>query len=490
MDLIPYKLPPSKSYRVVILIKNPVIHHHIRENYVKKLNTYGIKDSEILIIGFNPQGGKKDTVGWLTNNVDTVLEKSRCKMLMVCDSKMYEYITGVKSSKGHCSYDVSTIFKYKTNCVPITNYRAINYNTQLAKKLIDGMNSLDIAINSLPKKINIRDVKYAEYPNTYDEIEKALHGLLNEQVLAVDIEAFSLSHLETGIGTISFSKDEDHAVCFCVEYIKLGEKTSAIALRKLLVWFFTNCTAKYLFHRAQYDVKILIFDLFMWRKSDNYAGFVDGANTFKNFEDTMILTYVATNNTTQNVLNLKDNTMEFAGNYAIDIKDITKHNPKVVLEYNAKDTCNTMYLWGKYIDKVTRDQQWTAYKVLRDTVMSLVQADIHGIHISMRKAKSLEKQIRKEIQDIKTEIMSMDCVKSFRLSNTKKANWEYNLKSKTKVKSLPDVLEEYNPNSGTQTADLIHTYLNVEVTDTTKTGLPSMTVDSLTALKNILYPNV
>ena len=488
MDLVPLRYPASGKYRVVILIKNPVQLHKIEDSYFKGLKKLGVKKKEILVVGFEPQGGKVDTVGWLVNNLDLVLKKSKCKLLMVCDSKMYEYITGVKSSKGHCSYDKSKIFDYEVNCVPIINYRAINYNIQLAKKLVDGMNSIGIALNSLPKQLNIRDVEDAYYPTSQAEIEEALWLLLEQENLAVDIEAFSLSHLETGIGTISFSQDKKTAVCFSVEYVKLGERTTNDNLRGLLAWFFKETKAMLYFHRAQYDVKILIFDLFMKRKPNNYAGFVEGAKCFRNFEDTMLLTYVCTNNTTQNVLNLKDNTIEYSGNYAIDIKDITKHEPSVVREYNARDTCNTMYLWEKYVYTMLKENQVEAYEVLKATVLPLIQADIHGIHIDIGIAKKLKKDVGNEIKAIQKDIAKLDCVNSFRIARTKEETWNYNLTSKTKVKKVPKELIEFNANSGTQTADLIHTFLNVDVVDTTKTGLPSMSVDSISALKNTMFP--
>ena len=262
-------------------------------------------------------------------------------------------------------------------------------------------------------------------------------------------------------------------MAFSVEYKEKGERCSNIIVRKLLVKFFTNCEAKYYFHRAQFDIKILIFDLFMWRQSGNYKGFVHGMNAFKNFEDTMILVYVCTNNTSQNVLNLKDNTIEFSGNYAINVKDITEHEPEIVLNYNGRDGCNTMYLWDKYIDKMQREEQVKAYEVLKNTVLPLVQADIHGIHINKRKSLTLKKEVKKEIEGIQQSILDLKCVREFRKQKTIKEVWEYNLKAKTKVKKLPAELVEFNPNSGTQVAELLHDFLKVEVIDTTKTGLPS-----------------
>ena len=486
MDLVPYKIPPSGNYRVVILIKTPVDVNSIEKHYVNDLHKYGVKDSEILIVGFEPQGSKKDTIGWLKNNLDIILSKSKCKMLMVCDSKMYEYITDVKASKGHCSYDKSVIFKYEVNCVPVISYKAINFNPQLAKKLSDSMNSLDIAIHSLPKSINVRSIKDVQYPTKRSDIFKCLRELLSAENLAIDIETFGLDHLNAGIGTISFSKHKNHAIAFCVDYQKLGERINNTGIKSLLKWFFQKCKAKFYFHRGQYDLKILIYELFMEQQPGNYTGFVEGMRAFKNFNDTLILTYVCTNNTTQNTLNLKDNTIEFSGNYAIDIKDITKHEPKVVLEYNARDTCNTMYLWEKYADTMYKENQVKAYEVLRNTVLPLVQADIHGLHISKRKAVSLEKKVRKEIEEINNEIKSLNCVKEFREQNARQKVWEYNLKSKSKIKQYKGELAEFNPNSSTQVSKLLHDYLGIEVLDRTKKGQPSVTVDSLLALKHHL----
>ena len=48
----------------------------------------------------------------------------------------------------------------------------------------------------------------------------------------------------------------------------------------------------------------------------------------------MILAYLAKNATTPVSIGLKEVALEYVGNYAIEIKNITKHSKKEILKYN------------------------------------------------------------------------------------------------------------------------------------------------------------
>ena len=82
---------------------------------------------------------------------------------------------------------------------------------------------------------------------------------------------------------------------------------------------------KLTYHNANFDIKILIYELFMNGMLDQ-AGMIKGIKQLtKNFDDTKLIIYLATNSCAGNTLGLKPNAHEYAGNYAEeDVKDIRK----------------------------------------------------------------------------------------------------------------------------------------------------------------------
>ena len=63
-----------------------------------------------------------------------------------------------------------------------------------------------------------------------------------------------------------------------------------------------------------------------------------------NIDDTLLMTYLCTNNTQENTLGLKENALSFTGQYAVDVKDISLLPVNVLLEYNLKDVLATYWL--------------------------------------------------------------------------------------------------------------------------------------------------
>jgi DNA polymerase-1 len=488
MDLQTFSNPPKGEYKVILLASDVSDVGALKRYYIEPMHKlHNILPEDVLAISYEFKKGKKDNVEWLKNNIPVVLKKSKAKVLLVLDSKLFEYITGCKSSKFQRSYTKSTIFETPINTVPIINYKAVKYNTSLADRLTIGLGSVNTAISSLPMSVKTRVVKDTSYPTNSLDIYRQLFALMDEPILSVDIEAFGLTNLTAGIGTISFSPTIDKALSFSVCYTKKGVRDKRGYVHKILKKFFTEYKGKTLFHRAQYDVMILIYELFMEADSSNWSGFVEGTKAFSNIEDSMLMLYCCTNNTTQNILNLKDNTLEFAGNYAIDIEDITIHEPAVVLEYNARDSCNALWLYQKYLKQIEEENLSVAYRVLVESVVPLAQAEIHGIHIDKKEADELKRSVGRKINRLVSRITKSSLVKEYLKQATLDAVWEYNLKSKTKVvdiKTYPTI--EFNPNSDKQVGKLIHNFKGIEVLDTTKKGSPSITVDNLIKLKHYI----
>jgi len=489
MEAITFVPGAKAPFKLAIMIKEASLdRRELQKHYMDNLVKKGIKPEDVVCIGLryvNNKALKKPTTQWIVNNLPILLNKLEVKTIAIADSNYFKYITGNSQSKYIKSFCKPIIKGLEhLNCVPLVNYRAISHNSSMQSKMLLSLESIPDALSGLPSSLGTRVVKHQYYPDNLKDVKEALDGLLEIPRLAVDLETFSLDHRIAGIGTISFSPDEDTCIAFKVQYETIGERTGNSNLYRILKKFFELYQGVLEFHRGQYDIKVMVYELFM-RGASDWEGLVHGLDQFKNIDDSMLMTYVCTNNTIQNVLNLKDNTMDFAGNYAIDIKDITLHEPDVVLEYNGRDTCNTVHLIDKYKDRMVAEGLQESYEILLGFIRTGVELEIRGLPMNMDVCIDLYETVGEEIQNIITSIVSNPVVNEYSSKKHISTVFNKNLTTPTKIYHINTCPKEvFNPNSDIQVADLIHTYLGVKVVNKTKTGLPSMTTDSLTALKH------
>ena len=63
----------------------------------------------------------------------------------------------------------------------------------------------------------------------------------------------------------------------------------------------------------------------------DYNGMLKGLGYFKNFDDTMIMAYLAKNATTGSAIGLKNIALEYVGNYALELHNLSKYSKKEIL---------------------------------------------------------------------------------------------------------------------------------------------------------------
>ena len=137
--------------------------------------------------------------------------------------------------------------------------------------------------------------------------------LLKYPALSCDIETFSLKHFSAGIGTITFCWNQEEGIAFPVDFLGEAERAE---VREMLREFFEAYEGTMLYHNISYDVYVLIYQLFMEHILDQ-EGLLYGLEVMlKNWHDTKLITYLATNSCSGNKLSLKDQAQEYAGNYA------------------------------------------------------------------------------------------------------------------------------------------------------------------------------
>jgi len=439
---------------------------------------------------------------YLENNVYPICDKFSIKNLLVADGSMFKTLTGEPSTKNLMKplYNISKNPKYdgKYNCLTIPNYDSFFYNPALANSLIYGLKPLKAMLNFLPYKEGI-DFKTRKIVNGVEKIKKELSHLLKCPKLTVDIEAFSLQHHKAGIGTISFSFSQRDAVGFYVDYLpkqvhkkhyksisvrKKYKKTDAVRINntiiyELLLWFFKKYKGVCIFHNLGYDVRVLIYVLFMKNNIDR-KGLIKGLKSFANSEDTQLLTILAKNSAENFTTDLKSNTIEYCGNYSVDVSDITKQDPKALLEYNHIDSAGTFYLYNKYKKIPKKQNQEYLYHLLRNGALLFVDIQLSGMPVDMKEVIKLQKTLaNKKKKHLKT-INNSKVIKVFNYY-LKTAEYLKKLAS-WKVKRVPfkDIkYDKFNPNSNPQLVKLLHYFYRIPIMQFTANGNPSTDKDTL-----------
>lgn len=330
-------------------------------------------------------------------------------------------------------------------------------------------------------------IKEAHYPQTIQEISDWLVKLIDLD-LSCDIETFDLKHYKAGIGTIAFAWDKHHGIAFPVD---LAGPKQAVIIRDLLRQFFAERarrkTTKTLWHRGSFDCCVLTYQLFMQSIIDN-DGLLKGLDIFMTgFEDTQLITYLATNSCAGNQLGLKAQAQEFAGNYMVDVSDITKVPLSNLLTYNLVDALATWFVYEKHYDTMVADQQLSVYEeVFKPCTTDIIHMQLTGLPVDMEeviKGKLEMEHIRSVAEN---SIRAMDSVRELERLLTDdyvtKKNAEYKKKRITAadVAHLDDC--KLNLNSPLKLQRLLYEVMGLPVIAYTDTKQPSTDGDTLESL--------
>ena len=445
--------------------------NEIERYYVQPLVARGIKKEEIIAFNLDHNDAGKTPVTTIVKPHIEKLEKPLAKLgvkhVLIAEPNYFKVLCKERKTEGHYGYQKPTIWNGIDGYLTI-NYKALMFNAAFQQKLDLSMAAVAQGILGGPGLFNQKALEHAYYPESLSEIARTLSQLKERPAVTVDIEAYSLHVARAGIATIAFGTDMRSALAFPV-----GKDQH---VRELLKDFFVNYHGGLIFHNASYDVKVIIWELFMQHPRD-IAGMLEGLHVmFRNLHDTKILAYLATNQCSDISLKLKELAFEHTGNYAQDdINDISKILMKDLLEYNATDTIATWYLYTKYRQKVKDEQEFVYQEVFRPTLKTLCQMELCGIPMNMGAVLNAEdkmEKIRLHHHDaIMTHPVILDFENMLRDLEAEKANG----KLKKLRKERKDFLDfRFNPNSDPQLALLLHTYWDLPVLETTDNGNPSV----------------
>ena len=481
-----HKPSPTGKYKSALLIKESCLDiQEIEKHYIVPLVALGYSPDDIFSwnLKYN-QFGKapvKFMKAYLTDLL-RALDNQGVTTLFVADTAYFKVLTKLRKAEPHYGYiKQCAIEDYShMNVILSVNYQALFYNPKLQDKLDWSlrtmMNSLT-GLNIEPGSDIIHSFKYINDPS---EMRQTLKDLKKHPELVVDIETRGLELKNGMLGTIGFAWDKHNGIVFDISMDEV--EPYIIAKTRFLKKFFEEYKGKCIYHGATFDIKILIFELYMNGIHDR-KGMLRGLEVMtKDIDCTLLMTYLATNTTAGNKLDLKSNSIEFAGNYAQDdIEDIEKIHVPDLLKYNLTDCLATWFVHGKYLPIVKAEGQMPVYEdILRPMIKLVVKMELTGMPLDMKRVQDAKTILGDELyiveQYIKQSLSITNFVKRLKLEAVILKNAE--LKKKVIDETYFDDLE-FNPNSNKQVAHLLHDHLKLDVIDRTPTKQPSVGAGTL-----------
>ena len=308
------------SYKVAILIKNTSFNKQdLLKNYVNPLVAKGISLDQIIAftLTYNEEG--KAPVKLIKAYLEDLLpelEDLGVTHLYVADANYFKVLTKQSKAEPHLGYVLDCAFeKYSFKVALGLNHQALIYNPDLQPKLELSLDALASELGGSYQALGADIIHSCWYPEELEDIRALLSTLHNHPVLTCDIETTSLRFWEAELESISFAWSAHEGVAFCIGRDNPNEKKQAIC--SMLKEFFELYSGTLIWHNIGYDAKILTYHLWMRHLQDT-EGMLKGISTLtRNFQDTKLLAYLATNSTAGNKLGLKDLAHEFAGDYGV-----------------------------------------------------------------------------------------------------------------------------------------------------------------------------
>ena len=434
----------------------------------------------------------KDNYGRPTKTVPSVLQKEwinekkelldKADIIICSDPNYFKTLTKQTKTEaviGQCLE--SPYLSPKVMYIPSTTVHYFN-GQSVEGNITFVMNQCNNYLSGTYSEVGSNIIHSAIYPNNLLDIAAYLDEFSNEPYLFVDIEAFSLKVTKAGIGSICFTKDKHNGIAFAVDL----NPHESIAIRALLKDFFIRYQGKLVFHKANYDVTVLIYNLFMGSDLTNKVGLLEGLDTFcPKLEDTLLITYLATNSCAGNVLGLKQLAAKFAGNWAVDVNDITLVPIEDLLKYNLIDGLSTAYVYETYYPLMVQENQENVYrnhfiKYLRDNI----HCQLTGLPIDMNEVKMFAYALDQEAGSLINFLNQTVEIEKAEFLLTMEATDKRNAKLKKKQTTPEENQVKFNYSSNVHLAKLVYEVMNLPVIDRTESGEAAAGKDTLEKLKN------
>ena len=457
------------SITTVLLCKETAMESaEINNYYLDPLAKEGVPGSSVLVLPLLYNTPTKI----VAKTAKAYLTKLKAKIpdsvnkLIIADSSYFKFITRTtKVSDNYGSVVNGGLTGYtRHSCVYVPNYKSL-FKQPENKQLIE------LGIKAIAGTAKSVVINSAEYGFQHGSDRELLDSLYKYPVLAADIETTGLDLEDNEIVSIAFAwtKHDGVAIDLSINGIYYLKE------------FLENYKGKLVFHNGLFDAKILIRSLWMQHATD-YKGMLEGLRYFKNFDDTMILTYLAKNATTNVSLKLKEVALEYVGNYAIEIQDITKYTKKEILQYNLIDALATVYVYEKY----KKERHSRPYReIFKPSLYALIKMMLVGLPLDADRVHEVDNILTAKEKVLNEQIQENKHVKKFTKTLQQAACTTANSKLKKLVKTIKEFYDvQFNPSSHQQLSLLLFGYLKLPVIDKTKSGAPATGGSTLKDLAN------
>lgn len=462
----------------------------IKQTYCDELAAQGIpldKQIALTLAYDNAKSVKAAHVKEYSAKLLKTLDKLGVTHIYCTDGTYFKYLAGEKKAEVHLGYVLPIKvpgFEHMSVVYGI-NYQVLVFAPDKEALITQGLTALADHYKGQYTAPGTGIIHSESYPDTVDDIRKALGALHMYPHLAADIEGFSLRLDECGVGTIAFAWTQHDFIAFKVDLFDLGVAESPGALyserrdnkerRAVLRDFLRTYKGRLRFHSATFDVKHLIYNLFMADPLD-YIGTLDGLDIFNRIDCTKVISYLATNSCAGNTLGLKAQSQEFTGNYAVDeISDIRKIPVPKLLRYNGVDCMATNYVFDKHMPTVIADQQLDLYEgLMLDSVRLIINTELVGLPMCPRKVVETKEKLEKLQLEYLQTIQNDPMVDKLTYLLQVEAMEKKNATLKTKQHPLSHFSDvQFNPGSPLQLQKLLYELMDLPILARTPTKAPA-----------------
>ena len=452
----------------ILLIKEDAIDTaSITANYLDQLAAEGIPKEQVMGLPLLYNTTTKVIAKTAKAYLDKLIDKIplTCNKLIIADSSYFKTITKVQKVSSKYGTTVPGAYQgyERFECAYVPNYKSLF-------KQPENANLIELGIKAIAGNEASVIIESAQYAFKHGSERDMLDSLYQYPLLTADIETTGLD-LDEAIVSIAFAWDKHNGVAI----------DTSITGNHYVKEFLEKYQGKLIFHGGLFDAKLLIRS--WWMDSvDDYAGMLDGLQYFRDFDDTMLLAYLAKNATTQISLSLKEVALEYVGNYAIEIEDVTRYSKKEVLEYNLIDALGTFYTYEKYAAELdTRVYR----EIFQPSLNPLLKMMIVGLPLDPHKVADAESMLTARVKVLNEQIALNSCVIRYTERLREDTCAAANLKLVKLIKTVDDFQDVFfNPGSGQQLGRLLHDQEMLPIIDTTKTGQPATGADTLADLCN------
>ena len=499
----------TDNYPIAILVKAAAFNiREIENTYIKRFENRGFKREDIIIFALNYNDKGKASPTFIKEELKELmpaLGSVGVKYVYCADASYFKVITKSIKAELHLGYSLKCQIKdYEYLDVTLgVNHKSLIRNPANESKLILSINTLADIINGQYQGLGNGIIQGASYPSGVAEIKTALAFLHQYDNLSADIETASLDFEKAGIATIAFCWNQHEGLAFACDFVAnpngkdehgfFGRLVPSPEIRGLLKAFFESYKGTLTWHNSNYDLSILIYELWMDNLLDT-AGLLKGLEVMtQKYHDTKIIAYLATNTTAGNELGLKQLAHEFAGNWANEeIKDVRRIPLPALLEYNLIDGLSTNYVFDKYYPKmVADDQEGVYFNVMLPSQVTIIQIELSGMALSPERVQIAKKELKTIVNKQKLILENLLIIRTLIQALRKEAMDKANQKLKTKQHPISKFANKsdrayvgFNPNSGLQKIKLIYEEMGLPILNRTKGGQPSTKGKHLEVLLN------